>query len=259
MKCRICAVEMRHAFRHLLLRKHDVEYFQCDACGFLQTETPYWLEEAYSSAIVSADTGIMWRNVYLSKVATAVLWRLFRGRGKFLDAAGGYGLFTRLMRDIGFDYYWSDPHAQNLVARGFEGSAEMAPYAAVSAFEVLEHVVDPLEFLSDLMRTMQTRTVLTSTELFTGAAPDPAHWWYYAFDAGQHISFYRRSTLEAIAGKLGLKLYSGRSIHLWTDRSLSALGFRLLSEPRLAGALSLPARLRLHSKMFADHHLQLKS
>lgn len=259
MKCRVCAAEMRRAFRHLLLRKHDVEYFQCGACGFLQTETPYWLDEAYSSAIVSADTGIMQRNVYLSKVATGVLWRLFRGRGKFLDAAGGYGLFTRLMRDIGFDYYWSDPHAQNLVARGFEGTAATGPYAAVSAFEVLEHVVDPLEFLSDLMRAMQTRTVLISTELFTGTAPDPAQWWYYAFDAGQHISFYRRSTLEAIAGKLGLKLYSGRSIHLWTDRSLSALEFRLMAEPRLAGTLSWPARLRLHSKIFTDHHLQLKS
>ena len=103
---------MRPAFRHLLLRKHDVQYFQCGTCGFLQTETPYWLDEAYSSAIVSADTGIMQRNVYLSRMAAAVFWRLFRGSGRYLDAAGGYGLFTRLMRDIGLDYYWSDPHAQ---------------------------------------------------------------------------------------------------------------------------------------------------
>lgn len=259
MICRVCAGEMRGVFRRVLLRKYDVQYFQCGTCGLLQTETPYWLDEAYSSAIASADTGIMQRNIYLSRMAAAVLWRLFRGRGKFLDAAGGYGLFTRLMRDIGFDYYWSDPHAQNLLARGFEGSPTGGPYAAVTAFEVLEHVVDPVGFLLDLMRDMQTRTLLISTELFAGRAPDPGTWWYYAFDTGQHISFYRSSTLQAITGKLGLNLYSSRSIHLWTDRHLSPLEFRLMTEPRLAGALSWPARLRLRSKVWPDHHLLLKS
>ncbi len=38
----------------------------------------------------------------------------------FLDYAGGYGVFTRLMRDIGFDFYWHDPYTQNLFANGFE-------------------------------------------------------------------------------------------------------------------------------------------
>ncbi len=251
---------MRGVFRHAILRKYDVQYFQCASCGFLQTETPYWLDEAYSSAIVTADTGIMQRNVYLSRMASAVLWRLFRGKGRFLDAAGGYGLFTRLMRDVGFDYYWSDPHAQNLVARGFEGGgADSDPYAAVTAFEVLEHVVDPVGFLSDLMRDMRTRTLLISTELFTDGAPDPESWWYYTFDTGQHISFYRRSTLQAIAGKLGLNLFSSRSIHLLTDRRLPALGFRLATQPRLAGLMSWPARLRLSSRIWPDHRELLKS
>jgi hypothetical protein len=250
---------MQEVFRHVVLRKHDVQYLQCSDCGFLQTETPYWLDEAYSSAIVSADTGILQRNVYLSKAAAAILWRLGGGRGKFLDAAGGYGLFTRLMRDIGFDYYWSDPHAQNLVARGFEGGTGNGPYAAVTAFEVLEHVVDPVEFLRRLMVDMGTRTILISTELFAGHAPAAQDWWYYAFDAGQHISFYRRSTLEAIGAKLGLKLYSSRNVHLWTDRRISKLEFRLMTEPRLAPMLSWPARLRLRSKMWADHHALMKS
>lgn len=250
---------MRAVFRHRVLGKYDVQYFQCGTCGLLQTETPYWLDEAYSSAIVSADTGIMQRNVYLSRMAAGVLWRLFRGRGRFLDAAGGYGLFTRLMRDIGFDYYWSDPHAENLVARGFEGSALMAPYAAVTAFEVLEHVVDPVAFLADLMQEAQTRTVLVSTELFTGAAPEPTSWWYYTFNTGQHVSFYRRSTLDVIATKLGLALYSSRTIHLWTDRRLSPAAFRLMTQPRLAALCAWPARLRLRSRTWADHHSLLKS
>ena len=239
---------MRPAFRHPVLGRYDVQYFQCGTCGLLQTETPYWLEEAYASAIACADTGIVARNIYLSRVAAAVFWRLFRGQGSFLDAAGGYGLFTRLMRDIGFDCYWSDPHAQNLVARGFEDAAHAGPYTAVTAFEVLEHLLDPLAFLSDLMRERGARTLLISTELFAGAAPEPASWWYYAFDTGQHISFYRRSTLEEIGRRLGLRLYSHRSVHLWTDRRFSPTHLRLLSEPRLAALMAWPARLRLQSR-----------
>ncbi len=248
---------MRAAFRHVVLRKYEVEYSQCTSCGLVQTQEPHWLDEAYASPIASADTGILQRNLYLSRVASLVLWRLFGGRGKYLDAAGGYGLFTRLMRDAGFDYYWCDPHTPNLVARGFEGGRGGGPYQAVSAFEVLEHVVDPLEFLSSLMRDMDTRTLIVSTETFAGDAPAPDRWWYYTFDTGQHISFYRRSTLEAIGRKLGLRLYSCRNVHLWTNERLSTSGFRLMTHPAFSAVASLAPRAMLESKVWSDHRQSL--
>jgi hypothetical protein len=250
---------MRAAFRRVVLRKYEVQYSQCMSCGFVQTEEPHWLTEAYANPIASADTGILQRNLYLSRVTSVVLWRLFGGKGKFLDAAGGYGIFTRLMRDAGFDYYWCDPHAPNLVARGFEGGQAQGPYSAVSAFEVLEHVVDPLGFLSGLLRDMGTRTLIVSTELFEGDAPDPERWWYYAFDTGQHISFYRRSTLEVIGRKLGLRLYSNRNVHLWTDERVSQLGFRLTTHPISSAVLSWAPRSMLESRVWPDHHQSLRS
>jgi hypothetical protein len=250
---------MRIAFRHSLMRRYDVQYFQCNDCGFLQTEHPYWLAEAYSSAIATADTGILQRNLYLSNVAAIVFWRMFRGRGKYLDAAGGYGIFTRLMRDVGFDYYWSDPYAQNLVARGFEGGADDGPYVAVSAFEVLEHLPDPVAFLSELMTSTSARTFLISTELFTGDYPSPENWWYYSFDTGQHISFFRRSTLALIGRKLGLSLYSRGSIHMWTDRRIASLQFGLVTRPRIAALLSWAPRRFLKSRIWSDHQHQLGS
>jgi hypothetical protein len=257
--CKVCAVTTRAAFQHQVLKKYEARYSQCPACGFLQAEEPRWLDEAYSNAIASADTGIMQRNLYLSKLASTLLWYLFGGKGKFLDAAGGYGLLTRLMRDAGFDYYWCDPHAQNLVARGFEGSVADGPYQAVTAFEVLEHLVDPIGFLSNLVGSMGARTLLVSTELFAGEAPAPDDWWYYAFETGQHISFYRRSTLEVISRRLGLRLYSNRNVHLWTDKRLSPFEFWVITQPRFATALSSVPRLRLGSKVQSDHIRLLKS
>lgn len=256
--CRVCAGGVQEVFQHQVLRKYTAQYRQCGSCGFLQARTPHWLDEAYADAIASADTGILQRNLYLCKVASTVLWRLFGGQGKFLDAAGGYGIFTRLMRDVGFDYYWWDPHAENLVARGFEAAAGDTSFAAVTAFEVLEHLLDPIEFLTGLIERTGARTVLISTELFAGEAPAP-DWWYYAFETGQHISFYRRSTLEVIAQRLGLRLYSNRNIHLLTDAPLSAAVFRLMTQPRLSAALAWIPRFRLHSRIQADHARLLKS
>jgi hypothetical protein len=252
--CKICGGHTRVAFRHTVLRKHQVDYLQCQSCGFLQTEKPYWLDEAYSDAIVPADTGIMQRNLHLCSATSLLLWRLYGGEGKYLDAAGGYGLLTRLMRDVGFDYYWSDPHAQNLMARGFEATTTEGPFLAVTAYEVLEHLPDPVEFLSNLIRSTGARTLIVSTEVFSGEAPNPNDWWYYVFDSGQHISFYRRSTLDVIGGKLGLNLYSYRNVHMWTDRTLSQFEFSLMTHPRLSAVLSWVPRLRLQSKIWPDHY-----
>ena len=252
MICKICGADMRLQFHTIVLRKYDVGYFQCNSCGFLQTEEPHWLQEAYSTAIVTADTGILQRNLHMSRVISVLFWHLFGRTGRFLDAAGGYGIFVRLMRDFGFDYYWSDPHAPNLVARGFEDSSEHRPYAAVSAFEVLEHVPDPLEFLSELLRATGARTIVASTALFSGDAPLPEQWWYYTPQTGQHISFYQLSTLQAMARKLKLKLYSHNDIHIWTERRLSPWAFQLMTHPRLAATLSVALRPIYHTRIWSD-------
>ena len=53
-----------------------IAYDHCARCNFLQTEEPYWLDEAYSESINISDTGYMQRNLNLSKKLTIIL-RLF--------------------------------------------------------------------------------------------------------------------------------------------------------------------------------------
>lgn len=252
MTCRICDTDCEHCFTHTILNRYVCEYFLCSACGFLQTEAPYWLDEAYSSAITTADTGLVYRNVRLSKIVSSLLYFCFPRDGKYLDMAGGYGLLTRLMRDIGFDFYWSDLYCANLVARGFESNERTGPFQAVTAFEVMEHLPDPLTFLKEAMQTSGCRTLLFSTELYAGPPPAPDDWWYYTFPTGQHIAFYQLRTLQVLAEKLGLQCHSNGSFHVLTDQKIHPLSFRLLTSPRVCTLLAPFLRKTMQSRTVAD-------
>ena len=98
--------------------------------------TAVLVEEAYSNAIADADTGLVARNISISKRLACILFAFNDKQAKYLDIGGGYGLLTRLMRDIGFDFYWSDPYCENILAKGFE-SSNNNPISAITAFEVL--------------------------------------------------------------------------------------------------------------------------
>src|SRR5688572_15218026 len=120
MHCKICAGTSEPFAVATVLEKHQVQYFVCSHCGFVQTEEPYWLEEAYSEAITRADIGLVGRNVLGSEQVKLLILAFFNDRGKFLDYGGGYGMFVRLMRDAGLNFYLYDQYCENLFAKGFD-------------------------------------------------------------------------------------------------------------------------------------------
>jgi Methyltransferase domain len=244
---------MTPLFMARILGKYDVQYFHCRDCGFVRTERPYWLEEAYSAAIAVTDTGILQRNWTLSAKLASTLYFCFEPRAAYLDVAGGYGILTRQMRDYGFDYYWEDKYCDNLLARGFEAAAATTPFAALSGFEVIEHTVDPAEFVSEIMARHHCRTLLFSTVTYPGEQPPAPDWWYYSPMTGQHISFFHVRTLQRLAARLGLSFRSSGGLHVFTDRPLrNGWLFPLLNTP-LAYVLVQLIRLRLGSRVWTDH------
>ena len=60
--CRLCGHATRYLFVQRVLHKHDVCYFRCDICDLIQSEAPYWLDDAYKSAMATMDTGAIARN-----------------------------------------------------------------------------------------------------------------------------------------------------------------------------------------------------
>jgi len=217
MKCNICSQENNEIFKSTIFNKYPIAYFYCDLCGFLQTEEPYWLEEAYSESINISDTGYLSRNIYLSKKLTVLLSLFFDKKAKFLDYAGGYGVFVRLMRDIGFDFYWSDKYTQNMFARGFEGSLS-ENYEAITTFESFEHFVNPIEEIENMLAS--SKNIIFTTELLPYPIPKTSEWWYYGTEHGQHISFYSEKTLRYIAQKYKLNYYNLFGLHLITEKKI---------------------------------------
>ena len=215
-RCRVCGEPSRKIFEALVLHQHKVAYYECEHCRCVQTEQPYWLEQAYASAINAEDTGIMLRNNSFADRVSVLLFALIGPQGKFVDYAGGYGIFTRLMRDRGFDFTWMDKYARNLFARGFEYHPP-TKVDALTAFEVFEHFVEPVAELEAMLQLADT--IVMSTELMPDVTPAAGQWWYYAHQHGQHICFYRKETLEFLARKFGLMLWSnGHNLHCFSRR-----------------------------------------
>ena len=212
--CRVCKNEAELIFTKQILGKHEAAYFKCAACGHVQTEEPYWLEEAYRNRDYRLDVGMADRCVWSAQTMVALARRVGIGPEEpCLDWGAGTGLFVRLCRDYGMNFFYFDPYPQNVFARGFEADTAGGPeWICISAFEVAEHLADPLKDFGKLFR-LSPRYILFSTLLYGGQSGD---WWYFT-DNGQHIAFYTRRSLELIGEQYGYRLASnGRDLHLFS-------------------------------------------
>ncbi len=246
--CRVCRGSSRYVFTQLVLGR-EVRYFDCCTCGYLQTETPTWLGEAYSSAINDVDTGIMVRNRTNVGRVVMTLAAYSRLNGLVVDHAGGYGILVRMLRDAGVEALWRDPYCANLLARGFEANNQTADL--ITAFEVLEHLVDPVADLRAMLR--EAPMVLLSTDLVPTDVTPPTDWWYLGQEHGQHIGFFRRSTLKFLATVLGAHVATdGRSLHLLSTAPIPLSWHLLQRARRLWWPIS---RIALRSRTMQDFEL----
>ncbi|HZB87417.1 MAG TPA: class I SAM-dependent methyltransferase [Terracidiphilus sp.] len=251
MRCKLCSAASAYFGRATILLKYDVQYFRCSSCSFVQTEEPYWLAEAYSDAIASLDVGIMQRNVHNTEVTGAMISLLFSASSRYVDFAGGHGVLVRMLRDRGFDFRWLDRYANNIFARGFE-HIEGNRYDLLTAYEVLEHFVNPLEDFEALLA--YSDNLLLSTVLIPDPPPQPPDWWYYAVNGGQHISFYSRNSLAWLAKRFGLCLLSHGQHHLFTRIPKMDALFRLAVSGRTA---PIANRLRKRNSLVAKDFEQV--
>lgn len=252
MPCRSCGCESNYLQGGELIGI-VISYFECPTCGYVQTETPYWLDQAYAETISNCDTGIMARNQNNARIALATLQMMGRLDDTLVDYAGGYGIFVRLLRDYGINALWSDLHCKNLLARGFEYTNESA--GLVTAFEAFEHFVNPAEELDKMLAIAPN--VLFCTDIIADPAPKVDDWWYYGKAHGQHIGFFRIRTLEKLAKERGKFFVSnGTTHHLISDEPFSHVFWKLII--RLNRLYPSILRRRLVPKIWSDYEIMAK-
>jgi hypothetical protein len=253
--CKICSSETRMTFSASVLKKYTVNYFKCSYCGFIQTEEPYWLDEAYSNAITRLDIGLIYRNRVSVSVTQSVIGKWFRGSAQFVDYGGGYGMLVRMLRDQGYNFFRYDPLCENLFARGFDVDDINFDknYELLTAFEVFEHLVDPHQELQKMLS--YSRSILFSTEVQPTIDVSPNSWWYIAPEIGQHVALHSEKSLNVLAEMNNLYYYRGHknnNMHLITDRKISRLWFQELTNWRSAQFYNILTQNRRPSLLDRD-------
>lgn len=238
MKCKICNSPSERTYETIFLNKFPVSYFKCRSCNFIQTEEPYWLQEAYSSAITSLDIGLVRRNMINYPTVKTLINLCLNDKGKFVDYGGGYGMFTRIMRDEGFDYYRQDIYCENLFAKNFDITDlpnNFARFDLLTAFEVFEHLVDPNSELDKMLEL--SNTIFFSTSLHNEST-DLTNWWYLIPETGQHIALYSKKTFEYMAKTRNLYYYTFGDFHLFTKEKLPRFSLKLIFNPKFQRILN---------------------
>jgi len=213
--CRLCEGDLVEQFNLTMLGKYDVAFSKCLQCHSLQTQTPYWLDEAYAGNNLSnLDTGAAQRNIH-NLAACYSICRLLN-INKVIDMGGGDGLLCRMLRDYKINCFVKDKYATPTYAQGFTEQNFSTPDMVIG-FELLEHFAIPKTDLEELFG-FHAKVMLLSTALYNGQKGD---WWYLVPESGQHVFFYSKQALGMIAKKYGYSLVmSGGFILFLKERSI---------------------------------------
>jgi SAM-dependent methyltransferase len=192
--CRLCGAELVSVFRKLLLNKHNVQYFQCSACQAMQTETPYWLDEAYDPSNERFDSGQVTRSILNAAFINWLITVVELPSPRVLDYGCGSGLLVRLLRDSGLDAWGLDRHSNPRLSLGFQVDHSVG-FDVINLCEVIEHFDQPRVALDEIFKANPSLLVVQTGIM---GEPDPS-WFYLADFHGQHIFFLTVATINWIA------------------------------------------------------------
>lgn len=242
--CRLCGSDSLYRFSKELLGKYDVKFYHCENCASLQSELPYWLDEAYSGERQIPDLAIVQRTLQLKRKAYLASKILkLSDSDKILDWGGGNGLLVRMMRDMGLDANLYDLYAKNFYAVGFEHD-KGCRYSTVTSFETWEHFVNPAEEIN-LFFELNPEYIIISTGLYESQKDD---WSYLTPVSGRHVFFYSLKARQIIAQKFGYYLLNMGSFSIFSQRKLSFVQTELLKIACSKKSIALELLFRLINK-----------
>ena len=231
ISCRVCGKKSQKAFEKALYWGALIPYYCCESCGHLQSSPPSWLPQAYQAIYGQEDVGMASRCLWTAHTAVAFAWKAGIGPTECcLDWGTGTGLFVRFSRDAGLNCYGYEPLANSVFADPFICQAEELerPWRLITAFEVVEHFVDPAAEFSRIFRLCPDN-ILFSTLLYQGQGPD----WWYLVPNGQHIALYTENALQHLGQLYGYHFISdGNELHLFSKKQYTPWFLRRVRKNR---------------------------
>lgn len=179
----------------VLQTRIKTQLVHCCNCDFLYLENPHWLEKAYRHGFLG-DTGYVQRNLEQARFTRLLmLCHDFISKQKkcirACDLGTGIGLFPRIMRDYGYDFWGTDQFSDMQLIKPYINPVFKSEIC--TSFEVVEHIQSLTDFM--LKNIMDSEIFLFSTLLRDDREIPSNDWWYYAFKLGQHISFHSRESI----------------------------------------------------------------
>lgn len=220
-KCNICYSKSLPIFRSKILNKYKSDLSQCINCGFCQYNNVIWLKELHKKHLPISDTGSLKRNILMA-FSTRLFLTKHYNTSNILDYGSGYGIYTRILNDMGLNIYSYDKYCTNLFSQD-RLHKKGTEYKCVTGFELLEHLIDPHKFIKIIKNAYKPETLIFSTQIVS-RKPERS-WWYFMPDIGQHVSFYTKYSLQLLANKYGYRYINIKFIHMFTKKDLNTIQF----------------------------------
>ena len=214
-------------------KKISSKLIYCSSCDFLYLQDPTWLDIAYQTEFYG-DTGYVNRNFIFANRTILIfrIWKLLSKKSLVPDACdigAGLGMYARMMRDKGYNFFGSDEYSKMSLLNPFV--VRDSQCVIKSSFEVVEHLPSLTEFLKEKVNKVDF--FLFSTELRQSGHIPNINWWYYSFSLGQHIGFHSKKSLEVAFAKAGYNsdnlVSFGNSFHALANTRNWKLAFKIAS------------------------------
>jgi hypothetical protein len=139
---------------------------------------------------------------------------------------------------FGFNMYRYEKYCDNIFAQNFDHIDRHEKYELLTAFELFEHLEDPIKEVSKMLKFSDN--IFFSTELQPNYPINPNNWWYVMPETGQHIALYSLDSLKKIAEIYSLNFYSnGKNLHLFSKKKINGFLFKCILKYKISVLIDL--------------------
>jgi hypothetical protein len=220
--CKVCDSESKLIFRRgWLSNSQTFPYYCCTnrGCRFLFTDCLDDLSDTQVAEVYASQWDSMSSEGSSSRALDKVnlTKSLVPKVSSVFDLGSGKGWGVDALRKAGFEAYGYDVTPPKVCADYItvgNREAVVGTYDIITAIEVFEHLIDPIEVCQWVASLMEEGSIFVFTTSTFNPNKHDINWWY--LDVVGHVSLHTRASLKCLAESTGFKVISDIwSTHVW--------------------------------------------